>query len=300
MAIIGTPLILLLAMKNKVYVKPLLLALAFAITTGSVMSPIGNPQNLLIALSNSISNPFIAFAHHLALPTIINLIVVYLLLKLYYHRDFKRIVVNSHPLPVKDAALARLCQLSLILLLLLITLKIVLVFINPQINFRLTYIALAAALPIILLSRHRLRLIRGIDYSTLVFFAAMFILMASVWYSGLLQMLLGEMHLNLADDGVILSLSVLLSQIISNVPMVALYLPMLDQSGSSTGALMALAAGSTIAGNLTILGAASNVIIIQCCENKSDDTITFWEFFRIGLPLTVINVAIYWLFLKFL
>ena len=61
---------------------------------------------------------------------------------------------------------------------------------------------------------------------------------------------------------------------------------------------MALAAGSTIAGNLTILGAASNVIIIQSCENRCKETITFWEFLRIGFPLTVINVLVYWVFFK--
>jgi Na+/H+ antiporter NhaD/arsenite permease-like protein len=61
---------------------------------------------------------------------------------------------------------------------------------------------------------------------------------------------------------------------------------------------MALAAGSTIAGNMTILGAASNVIIIQSCENRCDETITFWEFMRIGLPLTAINVFVYWIYLR--
>jgi Na+/H+ antiporter NhaD/arsenite permease-like protein len=61
--------------------------------------------------------------------------------------------------------------------------------------------------------------------------------------------------------------------------------------------MMALAAGSTIAGNLTILGAASNVIIIQKAEKKSGQTLTFWEFVKIGAPLTVINVAVYWAFL---
>jgi Na+/H+ antiporter NhaD/arsenite permease-like protein len=74
---------------------------------------------------------------------------------------------------------------------------------------------------------------------------------------------------------------------------------LLGQLGAFTGTFMALAAGSTIAGNLTILGAASNIIIIQSCEKKSNETIFFWEFFRIGLPLTIINIAVYWLFLKF-
>ena len=62
--------------------------------------------------------------------------------------------------------------------------------------------------------------------------------------------------------------------------------------------LMALAAGATIAGNLTILGAASNVIIIQNAEARSGETITFFEFARIGLPLTVLNVAVYAVFLR--
>jgi Na+/H+ antiporter NhaD/arsenite permease-like protein len=143
-------------------------------------------------------------------------------------------------------------------------------------------------------------MVRDIDWSTLVFFAAMFILMASVWNSGFFQSLFADMHLKLADESIVLSVSVLLSQLISNVPMVALYLPILNQLGVSIGSLMALAAGSTIAGNLTILGAASNVIIIQRSEKKSHETITFVEFFRIGLPLTAINVIVYWFFLKIL
>jgi len=147
-------------------------------------------------------------------------------------------------------------------------------------------------------SRRRLEIIRRLDWPTLVFFASMFVLMASVWGSGVFQSALARLDLDLGGQGVVLGISVVLSQFISNVPMVALYLPVLKQAGSSTGALMALAAGSTIAGNLTILGAASNVIIIQSCENRCEETITFWEFLRIGFPLTVINVLIYWVFLR--
>jgi Na+/H+ antiporter NhaD/arsenite permease-like protein len=61
--------------------------------------------------------------------------------------------------------------------------------------------------------------------------------------------------------------------------------------------MMALAAGSTIAGNLFILGAASNVIIIQNAEKKFGETISFIEFARIGILMTAINLLVYWLFL---
>ena len=105
-------------------------------------------------------------------------------------------------------------------------------------------------------------------------------------------------QMSLTSLPVIMGISVVLSQFISNVPLVALYLPMLMKIGVTNSGLMALAAGSTIAGNLTILGAASNVIIIQNAEQKSGETLTFWEFVRIGVPLTAINVFVYWLFLK--
>ncbi len=60
--------------------------------------------------------------------------------------------------------------------------------------------------------------------------------------------------------------------------------------------MMALAAGSTIAGNLTILGAASTVIIIQNAE-KQGETLTFFEFARVGIPLTVLQIVTYWVWL---
>ena len=62
------------------------------------------------------------------------------------------------------------------------------------------------------------------------------------------------MYLDFQDVGTTLALSVMLSQVLSNVPFVALYLPLL--AGASEKVLIVLAAGSTLAGNLTLLGAA--------------------------------------------
>ena len=296
LAIIGTPVVILLAGKAKTSPKILLLALAFAVTIGSVTSPIGNPQNLLIAVNGNVANPFITFFRYLLVPTLVNLLLAYFLLRIFYHKQFDRQVITSQPEPISDPELARLCRVSLVLLAVLVAAKIVTVFAGLTINFRLTYIALAAALPIVLVSPKRLTIIRKIDWTTLIFFASMFILMACVWNSGVFQNAINSTTLKLNSVPVIMGISVVLSQFISNVPLVALYLPMLLKIGVTGEGLMALAAGSTIAGNLSILGAASNVIIIQNAERKSGETLTFWEFFRIGLPLTVINVFVYWLF----
>jgi Na+/H+ antiporter NhaD/arsenite permease-like protein len=296
LAIIGTPVVLLVARKNNVNAKVLLLALAFAVTIGSVTSPIGNPQNLLIAINGELTNPFVTFFRYLLVPTIVNLFLAYLLLRLFFRKHFHTQPLANSDEFIKDEKLATLSKVSLILLIALVVVKITIVLLGLDIDFRLTYIALIAALPIILVSPKRFSVIRKIDWFTLIFFAAMFVLMESVWDSGFFQSVINDMNLNLVSTGIILAISIVLSQLISNVPLVALYLPMLMQGGVTTTELMALAAGSTIAGNLSILGAASNVIIIQNSEKKSGETLTFLEFIKIGIPLTVINALVYWLF----
>jgi len=63
--------------------------------------------------------------------------------------------------------------------------------------------------------------------------------------------------------------------------------------------MMALAAGSTIAGNLTVIGAASNVIIVQNGERRGT-AISFSDFVKVGASLTALNLLVYWIFLSFL
>ncbi len=295
LAIVGTPLVLHYASRLKISPKLLLLALAFAVTTGSVMSPIGNPQNLLIALNGGIADPFVAFFSRLLLPTVINLLLAYGLLRLFYRHEFSPRSLEFDGEEIKDLKLAGLCKASLVIIAVLVTLKISLVYLRPDIDFRLTYIALAAAAPIVLGSSRRIEVVRNIDWPTLVFFASMFVLMAAVWSTGFFQEMLGGVN-GLTSLPMILGVSVVLSQFISNVPFVALYMPLLAEAGGGPTEMIALAAGSTIAGNLLILGAASNVIIIQNAE-KEGETLSFWEFARVGVPLTALSCLTYLLLL---
>ncbi|WP_348304274.1 SLC13 family permease [Methanothrix sp.] len=266
LAIIGTPLMLYLAQALRISPKLLLLTLAFAVTTGSTMSPIGNPQNLLIAINGSLANPFLVFFQYLFIPTVANLFLAYLLLRLFYKSQFQHTAIEVPKKCISDPALANISRISIIMLLILILAKVLAVTVQSSQHFSLTYIAIFSALPVILFSSRRWEIMKHIDWCTLVFFAAMFVLMVSVF----------------------------LSQIISNVPFVALFQPLLINPSAQD--LMALAAGSTIAGNLFILGATSNVIIIQNAE-KSGETLTFLDFARVGVPLTALNVFVYWIFL---
>jgi Na+/H+ antiporter NhaD/arsenite permease-like protein len=296
LAIIGTPVVLHLARKHNISSKLLLLTLAYAVTIGSVMSPIGNPQNLLIALSGNFINPFLSFFGYLAVPTLINLIATLIVLKFFYRKEFHNCDLNHSEEPIKDPRLARLSKISLLTIIVLVIIKIATAFWGSTIHYRLTYIALLAALPIVIFSPKRFAILKKIDWQTLIFFASMFVLMGAIWQGRFLQDMLEKANLDITGVSVILISSVFLSQLISNLPLVALLTPALIHAHASNGELIALAAGSSIAGNLFILGAASNVIIIQNAEKTAGETLTFWEFARAGIPVTALNIIIYWLF----
>lgn len=296
LAIICTPLMLYFARRHSISPKLLLLTLAIAITTGSVLSPIGNPQNLLIAVDGKIPNAFVMFLVYLATPTIAGMLMAFFVLKLFYRSEFHTVKLEHALEQVTDPQLAKLSQLSLWIIAALITLRIISSFVRVVPDFSLTWIAMLSAAPILLLSRNRYKVLRRIDWATLLFFASMFVLMEAVWRTGTVQSMLSYAGWNVGSLSSILGISVVVSQLVSNVPFVALYLPVLQHTGDPILAKMALAAGSTIAGNLLIMGAASNIIIIQNAERQGE-TISFWEFARVGIPLTLAQTICYWLYL---
>ncbi|KTC93422.1 SLC13 family permease [Legionella cincinnatiensis] len=295
-AIVGTPIILQLCKSQKHVTKPLLFALAFAITIGSVISPIGNPQNLLIAVKGGLSSPFLDFINPLIIPTVINLMMTYFFIYLIYKPELNKPIEKPVPGPINDYPMVMLVKISLILMLFLVLAKIITDVMHTSLRINFSYIALIAALPI-LFSKQRWILLKQLDWGTLLFFASTFILIQSVWDSGFFQTTLNQFHLTVTQIPVILFISIIFSQFISNVPLVALYLPLLISHHATDSQYLALAAGSTIAGNLSILGAASNVIIIQNMEKRGMKGFGFFEFIKMGLPLTAMNMLIYTYFL---
>ena len=138
------------------------------------------------------------------------------------------------------------------------------------------------------------------DYAVLVFFVAMFVVTAALWDSGAISLFMKYLPTPNPNDvlqsNALISLySVTFGQILSNVPFVNLYNYIMIANGF-TGAhvvpWMMLEASSTISGNLTILGAASTVIIIQAAESRGVRAFSFLEFFKIGSVVTVVNLAV--------
>ena len=102
--------------------------------------------------------------------------------------------------------------------------------------------------------------------------------------------------------GVIILVSLLFSQFISNVPFVAVYIRVMQLAGftgNNVKAWVALAGASTLAGGLSLLGAASNVIILEQAESRGSGFSSL-EFSKVGLLVTVPNILILYLFLRIL
>ncbi|CEG57986.1 anion transporter [Legionella fallonii] len=295
-AIIGTPIIVQLCKSHKSLTKPLLFALAFAITIGSAMSPIGNPQNLLIAVKGEMTSPFFDFIRPLVIPTLLNLVISYFLIYFVYQDILDEPIKKSTPTEIDNDLTATLIKLSLIAMFLLVIIKIIMDFIHSSFRINFSYIAIVSALPL-LFSEQKWSFIKRLDWGTLIFFASTFVLMQSVWDSGFFQTTITHYQISLQSSLTILLVSIILSQFISNVPLVALYLPLLLHHSYSNAQLLTLAVGSTIAGNLSILGAASNIIIIQNSEKRGIKGLGFWEFIKLGVPLTLMNILIYAYFL---
>lgn len=290
-AVLFTPFLVNLSREKGLNEKMLLLALAFSITIGSVMSPIGNPQNLLVALR--INNPFPSFFIYLSLPTFVNLLVTYLILTLAFKREGKREISFEKTAMLNNNSLLVASKLSLALLLVLSVANSIAFSVLAE-SFPISLISLIAAVPIILSGRAGLRIVYRIDWKTVGFFAFMFILMQSVYDSGVIQLLV---HGNIGGVFNIMLFSLTLSQVLSNVPFVALFIKFVTPTLSN---YLALAAGSTIAGNFLILGAASNIIIIQSAERYGGKGLSFTDFVKYGMLTTAFNFAIYYAFLMYI
>lgn len=286
-----TPVIVEMKRATNLDEKPFLYALAFGVTIGSVMMPTGNPQNLLIALESNMKRPFILFLEYLAIPTILNLFITYLLLRLMFRKSLPKVIIDAVKVEIENR---RLAYTSLALLIVTIILFFFLSFIQVDIVLG----SLITSSILLLISKERREIIGRIDWTTIIFFLGLFIFTQGLIAGGIVEYIYNQ--LPLVDPLLLIFISsILLSQIISNVPLVAIFIPiMFHYNLTSPIDWLALAAGSTIAGNFTLIGAASNVIISEAAENRGEKGFAFFEFMKYGIPVLLVNFAIYYSFLR--
>jgi len=134
--------------------------------------------------------------------------------------------------------------------------------------------------------------IMKVDWVLLLFFASLFIVVHAVEKTGLLSIfLLGPgLSSDASGMGMVHGLSLVLSQLVSNVPLAVLMVPLL-KSVPGDVLWLSLASASTLAGNATVVGAMANLIVIGSAERQGV-RIGFRTFLKIGLPVTLITLAL--------
>jgi Na+/H+ antiporter NhaD/arsenite permease-like protein len=306
---------------------PFLIAEAVSANIGSVATEVGNPQNVYIAAISNIS--FVDFSIRLVPVSVISLIVAIAIIWIVFRRELSE---YGNSLPKGEAANRRTWPTSnirskpidreetlkltvttpihrSIYLVLGILLIVFVGFIaSPFIGIPIAYMAFVGGasvlflLPISKKGTKTRSILKGVDWTLLLFFVGLFVVLKGVDVSGLMSGMI-----DLFQDGSggslgtvwgLSAFSAILSNLISNVPAVMLLAPFVSSIGSST-IWLTLAASSTLAGNATILGAAANVIVAETGE-RMNVQISFWKFIKIGMPITLVTLIISTLMLSLL
>lgn len=280
-ALILTPLTLGLTLTLQLNPILYLLALAGATNLGSVATLSGNPQNILIGSFSGIS--YLAFAKALTPVALVSLsIQIGLLWWLYPEvRSTKSCLIQTH---LRYHVFKPLLTKSL-----LITGGLLVAFLIGIPPAEATLVA--ASLLFITRRVKPERILQKIDWDLLVMFSGLFIVTAGVQKLGILNLFSGLVNTPIS----ILGVTALLSNLVSNVPAVLLLHHLIPHPDTRTWLL--LAAGSTLAGNLTLLGSVANLIVAEAVAKRGYQ-LTFWEHLRFGLPLTTLTLAVayFWIY----
>ena len=279
-ALILTPLVLGLTQTLSLNPIPYLLALAGATNLGSVATLSGNPQNILIGSFSGIS--YLDFAKALTPVALVSLLIQIGLLWWLYP-DVRSTKSCPSVTPVRYRIFKPLLTKSL-----LITGGLLIAFLIGIPPAQATLVA--AGLLFITRRIKPQRVLNKVDWDLLVMFSGLFVVTAGVEKLGILNLFSGLVYNPLS----ILGITALLSNLVSNVPAVLLLQHLIPHPDTKTWLL--LAAGSTLAGNLTLLGSVANLIVAEAVA-KLGYQLSFWEHLRFGLPLTVVTLilAYFWI-----
>jgi Na+/H+ antiporter NhaD/arsenite permease-like protein len=270
---------------------PYLLALATASNIGSTATITGNPQNILIGSVSGIG--YRHFFSALAPVAVAGLFVDWLVLH-WLHPDRALMPAVGKPETVSfESDAINHPRLAFPLIVLAGVLAGFFAGGPPAL-----VAAIGGALLLIRRSVHPERIYKEIDWPLLVFFIGLFLIIGAAEQAGIAQQMLSAAEqLNLHNDWIFSGVVALLSNIVSNVPAVMLLKGLVPQFQNANHFWLLLAMASTIAGNLTITGSIANIIVIE--KARGEVEITFGDYARVGIPVTLATLVIGVLWLRF-
>ena len=276
-----TPLVLEITAALERNPAPYLLAVAMASNAGSVATITGNPQNMMIGALSGI--PYRHFSAALAPVAVGALVLTFLVILVACRREFShapRVEVERIRVRVNRVVLWKSLVVSVAMIALFFW------------GWPVAKVALVGGALLLITRRVKPeKVYYQIDWSLLVLFVGLFIVIAGVEKTSLDEESFRlASHFHLDRIWVLTGFSALLSNLVSNVPAVLVFRPVVPKLPDPRRAWLILAMSSTLAGNLTLLGSVANLIVIQ--RARHEVTITFWDYFRVGAPLTVATLAL--------
>ena len=279
-----TPLVVAVIKRGKLPLLPFLIALATSANIGSVATLVGNPQNMIIGHFSHI--PFSEFARSLAPAAIIGLAINFGILRFGFRSVLRAAVIIRKP----DVVLKLDRGLFV-----LVCIVFVSIFVCFFAGLNLAWTALAgAALVMVLGRRDTHEVLKLVDWHLLVFFAALFVVVEGLSDTGLpdaiyrnLQPMFGAQAA--AQTWNLTWFSIAGSNIFSNVPFVLVAGKWIPHFVDPVLMWEVLALATTFAGNLTIIGSVANMIVVESAREHLE--IGFWDYARVGIPITALTTA---------
>lgn len=260
---------------------PYLVATATASNCGSVATITGNPQNMVIGALSGIAYP--AFAAALAPVAAFGLVMVICVVWAVYREEFARDgdlhphLYRGHIHPGQMLKASVVC----------VALAIAFFAGLPPAEAAL----FGGAFLLLTRAIKPSRIYREIDGPILIMFAGLFVVVAGAERILLTPDVVAAVT-GLGLDVVwrLSAVTAVLSNVVSNVPAVLALKPFIPALHDSQRAWLVVAMSSTLAGNFTLLGSVANLIVAEQARSAGVQ-ISFWGYFKVGLPLTVVTLA---------
>ena len=283
--LVMVPFVLTITRRMKLRPLPYLLAVATGSNIGSVATITGNPQNMLIGSFSGIK--YRDFLLHLGPVALVGLFIAWGILHWVHLRDLA-LPAQEEAIPLPQLDISHLMKPAIVVA------GVVIGFLVGAPPAQTA--ALGAAVLLITRSLDPRKLYDEVDWGLLVFFIGLFLIVGGAENAGITSHLLHiAQHWNLQHTGIFTVMVAALCNMVSNVPAVMLLKSLVPGFSDPHTAWLTLAMASTLAGNLTVTGSVANIIVIE--NAKPDVHVGFWDYFRAGLPITVLTLLFGWLWL---
>jgi Na+/H+ antiporter NhaD/arsenite permease-like protein len=278
---------------------PFLISEAMLANTGGVSTLVGDPPNILIGSAANFS--FNDFLVRLAPIVAVAWVAAFITLRYLFRNDLPKKSRNAKALAQLDENQAIHDKKNLVRILIVLAGVIVLFFLHTVVNLAPAAVALLGAATALLWTQPDIdQIMKEIEWGTLIFFSALFVLVGGVDASGLLNVLAtavtGLAQTDLLFSGVVLIWgAAILSAIVDNIPLTIVMIPIIQLLGIQgvdvTPLWWALALGAGFGGNGTPIGTTANVIAVKLStRTRSPITTKLW--LRTGLPVMLVTCIV--------